>query len=174
MTFRPVTSITLACTRTANLLFFLCLMVLSAGRNYQYPDLPVPEHKNTFQSTPLSSLTVTYRWAVEYTYLLRRPVSTGSNKQATANTQITAWVSLWLTLLTSWFVFTLVLKNYRKCEICLVKNSLLFTGVLLWPTTSLCQCKFQVKSAHRIKNKTTLNKSKLKVPIQRQLNAKNK
>lgn len=114
MTFHPVTSITLACTRTANLLFFLCLMVLSAGRNYQYPDLPVPEHKNTFQSTPLSSLTVTYRLAVEYTYLLRRPVSTGSNKQATANTQITAWVSLWLTLLTSWFVFTLVLKNYRK------------------------------------------------------------
>lgn len=115
MTFHPVTSITLACTRTANLLFFLWgLMVLSAGRNYQYPDLPVPEHKNTFQSTPLSSLTVTYRLAVEYTYLLRRPVSTGSNKQTTANTQITAWVSLWLTLLTSWFVFTLVLKNYRK------------------------------------------------------------
>lgn len=114
MTFHPVTSITLACTRTANLLFFLCLMVLSAGRNYQYPDLPVPEHKNTFQSTSLSSLTVTYRLAVEYTYLLRRPVSTGSNKQTTANTQITAWVSLWLTLLTSWFVFTLVLKNYRK------------------------------------------------------------
>lgn len=69
-------------------------MVLSAGRNDQYPDLPVPEHKNTFQSTPLSSLTVTYRLAVEYTYLLRRPVSTGSNKQTTANTQITAWVSL--------------------------------------------------------------------------------
>lgn len=95
-------------------LFLWGLMVLSAGTNYQYPELPVPEHKNTFQSAPLSSLTVTYRWAVEYSYLLQRSVSTGSNKQATANTQITAWVSLWLTLLTSWFVFTLLLKNYRK------------------------------------------------------------
>lgn len=139
---------------------------------------PVSRPSSSWTQEHISVYTIilinSYRLAVEYTYLLRRPVSTGSNKQATANTQITAWVSLWLTLLTSWFVFTLVLKNYRKCEICLVKNSLLFTGVLLWPTTSLCQCKFQVKSAHRIKNKTTLNKSKLKVPIQRQLNAKNK
>lgn len=80
--------------------------------------LPVSRPSSSWTQEHISVYTIilinSYRLAVEYTYLLRRPVSTGSNKQATANTQITAWVSLWLTLLTSWFVFTLVLKNYRK------------------------------------------------------------
>lgn len=80
--------------------------------------LPVSRPSSSWTQEHISVYTIilinSYRLAVEYTYLLRRPVSTGSNKQTTANTQITAWVSLWLTLLTSWFVFTLVLKNYRK------------------------------------------------------------